>query len=147
MKEYIDYYKLLDVRPGATTLEIKQAYYLFARKFHPDIHHEKESEEKAKSIFQDISEAYFILSDPALRAEYDRKTCRRPFLFQKGGLQANFGFARARGKGHRKIIWTPYPSLNFLFDMVELGIMLIILALPFMAPFILIYFFLLSIRY
>jgi len=138
MREYIDYYKLLGVKPTATLPEIKQAYHCFARQFHPDFHHEKETEEKAKMIFQDISEAYFVLSEPKLRKEYDMKTHHKPsagWSFASLGIN---GIERKKAKGYRRIISTPYPILNVAIDLLELGAMLLILASPFIAPFILI---------
>lgn len=147
MREYIDYYKLLGVKPTATLPEIKQAYHFFARQFHPDFHHEKESEENAKRIFQDISEAYFILSDPKLRKEFDRKNNHYPVFSRATTSQGKSECVRKKGKGYRRIISTPYPILNVLIDLIELGVMLVILAAPFLAPFILIFFVLMFFRY
>jgi curved DNA-binding protein CbpA len=147
MKEFIDYYKLLGVRPEATPIEIKQAYHAFARQFHPDYHFGRENEARFSGIFQDISEAYYILSDPALRDEYDRKSCRRSAAFFKGGdFKYPVDFGPVREKGHRRIIWTRYRALNIVLDWIELAVMLMILTLPFVAPFILIFLFLLFFR-
>jgi len=53
--------------------EIKTAYRRLALKYHPDRIQGEDEEEKAamKSQFQEISEAYVILSDPAKRSRYD----------------------------------------------------------------------------
>ncbi len=147
MREYIDYYKLLGVKSRATLPEIKKAYHCFARQFHPDFHHKKESEEKANRMFKDISEAYFILSDPKLKKEYDRLTHRRPVVVLATTPRGNSNRIRKEGTGYRKIISTPYPVLNVLIDLIELGVMLVILAAPFLAPFILIFFVLMFFRY
>jgi len=48
--------------------KIKRAYYIKARKWHPD----KNPSEEAKRMFQEIGEAYQVLSDEKLRAVYDR---------------------------------------------------------------------------
>lgn len=48
--------------------KIKRAYYIKARKWHPD----KNPTEEAKTKFQAIGEAYQVLSDEKLRAVYDR---------------------------------------------------------------------------
>ena len=50
--------------------EIKTAYRRLALKYHPDRIQGEDEEEKAamKSQFQEISEAYVILSDPAKRS-------------------------------------------------------------------------------
>lgn len=59
-----DYYKILNVAKSATADEIKQAYKKLAMKHHPDRGGDA-------AMFQDISEAYNILSDDNKRAEYD----------------------------------------------------------------------------
>lgn len=66
--EYKDYYKLLGVARDATRAEIKSAYRKLARKYHPDISKEVDSEEK----FKEIGEAYEVLKDTEKRAAYDQ---------------------------------------------------------------------------
>lgn len=63
-----EYYDLLGVTPDANDNDLKKAYRKQAIKFHPDKNPSPEAEEK----FKDISKAYQILSDPNLRAVYDR---------------------------------------------------------------------------
>jgi len=66
--EYKDYYKLLGVARDATRAEIKSAYRKLARKYHPDISKEVDSEEK----FKEVGEAYEVLKDTEKRAAYDQ---------------------------------------------------------------------------
>ncbi|EKD74692.1 MAG: hypothetical protein ACD_44C00360G0007 [uncultured bacterium] len=66
--EYKDYYKILDVERGASLEEIKKSYRRLARKYHPDVSKEKNTEEK----FKDVGEAYDVLQDPKKREAYDR---------------------------------------------------------------------------
>ena len=66
-----NYYKILDVSRTATPKEIKSAYRKLALRWHPDKVSESEKEEAEKK-FQDIGEAYEVLSDEELRAKYDR---------------------------------------------------------------------------
>ena len=63
-------YDLLGVQPNATPTEIKKAYRTKARIIHPDRHPAKEKNTWEKR-FQDVQEAYEILSNPLTRKEYD----------------------------------------------------------------------------
>ncbi|KAJ4984148.1 DnaJ domain-containing protein [Stagonosporopsis vannaccii] len=63
------YYDALGVTPTATELEIKKAYRKLAIKLHPD---KNPGDETAHAKFQEIGEAYQVLSDDQLRANYDK---------------------------------------------------------------------------
>src|SRR5690349_20038190 len=63
-----DHYALLGVPRGATRAELRRAYRLLALKLHPD-----RAGYGATHLFQRVAEAYRVLSDPASRADYDRK--------------------------------------------------------------------------
>jgi len=63
------YYEALGVEPNADASKIKRQYYLMARKFHPD---KNPGDDAAAEKFKLIAEAYQVLSDPALRTEYDK---------------------------------------------------------------------------
>lgn len=56
----MDYYKVLGINPGASKDEIKSAYRKLAKKYHPDVNKDKDSEVK----FKEISEAYEALTNP-----------------------------------------------------------------------------------
>jgi len=64
----LEFYEVLGVAPSATQGEIKKAYYKQARDHHPDRHRD---DPEANTKFQKIGEAYQILSDEKLRANYD----------------------------------------------------------------------------
>ena len=66
--EFKDYYKILGLEAGAEPADIKKAYRKLARKYHPDVSDEPQSEDK----FKEVSEAYEVLRDPEKRAEYDQ---------------------------------------------------------------------------
>ncbi len=62
-----DYFAILGVKPSADFSEIKQAYRKLAMRYHPDKH--KHDPEKT-TLYEQIREAYEILTEPARRDEY-----------------------------------------------------------------------------
>ena len=87
-----DYYKILGVSENASPDEIKNAYRKLALKHHPDRNpNKKEAEEK----FKEISEAYYVLSDPKRRQEYE--------AFRKGGPEMG-GFQGAQGFDYDELL-------------------------------------------
>uniref|UniRef100_A0A0B7A4F5 J domain-containing protein n=1 Tax=Arion vulgaris TaxID=1028688 RepID=A0A0B7A4F5_9EUPU len=66
----VSYYEVLGIEKIATEQDIKKAYRRLALKWHPDKN--PENKEEAKRKFQEISEAYDILSDKKKREVYDR---------------------------------------------------------------------------
>ncbi|NES76853.1 MULTISPECIES: molecular chaperone DnaJ [Okeania] len=63
-----DYYEILGVSRTADKEELKRAYRRLARKYHPDVNKEPGAEER----FKEINRAYEVLSDPEIKARYDR---------------------------------------------------------------------------
>ncbi|XP_057249446.1 uncharacterized protein LOC104887982 isoform X2 [Beta vulgaris subsp. vulgaris] len=63
-----DYYKILEVGYDATDEDLRLSYRKLALKWHPDKHG---GDNNITAKFQDINEAYRVLSDPATRLEYD----------------------------------------------------------------------------
>jgi curved DNA-binding protein len=72
--QYKDYYKILGLARDAKPEEIKKAYRLLARKYHPDVSKEPNAEER----FKEIAEAYEVLKDTEKRAAYDRLGAYQP---------------------------------------------------------------------
>ena len=62
-------YELLQVPKDASEAAIKKSYYQLARKYHPD---KNAHDPDATLKFQQLAEAYRVLSDPESRAVYDR---------------------------------------------------------------------------
>jgi DnaJ-class molecular chaperone len=64
-----DYYAVLGIAATAAPREIRQAYRRLARQYSPDVNF---WDVAARGLFEEIAEAYRILSDPGARALYDR---------------------------------------------------------------------------
>lgn len=69
-----DYFALFGLAETATSAEIRQAYFVLAKTYHPDSLSQPgfpaELGEKGRELFQRINEAYAILSDPGRRRDY-----------------------------------------------------------------------------
>ncbi|KZF24668.1 DnaJ-domain-containing protein [Xylona heveae TC161] len=67
-----DYYKILDIPSTATQQQIRDAYKRAALKSHPDrVPADSPERTKRTKKFQQVNDAYYTLSDPARRREYD----------------------------------------------------------------------------
>lgn len=68
-----DYYKVLGLTRDADELQIKSAYRKMVKLHHPDKAHKLGiSKEEAEKKMATVNEAYEVLSDPELKARYDR---------------------------------------------------------------------------
>ncbi len=65
--EFQNYYQVLGVKKDADLKTIKTAYRKLARKYHPDVNSHAGAEDKFKAL----AEAYHVLKDTKLRAEFD----------------------------------------------------------------------------
>ena len=66
MADKRDYYEVLGVSKTATDAELKKAYRVLAKKYHPD---SNPGDKEAEAKFKEASEAYAVLSDPDKRAK------------------------------------------------------------------------------
>jgi molecular chaperone DnaJ len=69
MADKRDYYEVLGVDKNADDAEIKKAYRVLAKKYHPDIN---PGDKEAEAKFKEASEAYAVLSDHEKRQKYDQ---------------------------------------------------------------------------
>jgi len=81
----MDFYDTLGVSRGASESDIKKAFRNQARKYHPDVN--PDGAEK----FKEVSRAYEVLSDPALKQRYDQ--------FGEAGLGGSGGGGGYGGAG------------------------------------------------
>uniref|UniRef100_A0AAX7UF07 DnaJ homolog subfamily C member 11 n=1 Tax=Astatotilapia calliptera TaxID=8154 RepID=A0AAX7UF07_ASTCA len=74
-----DFYSLLNVRKEATAEELKASYRRLCMLYHPDKHRDPELKRQAEQLFNQVHQAYEVLSDAHSRAIYD--------IFGKKGLE------------------------------------------------------------
>ncbi|HEX2575634.1 MAG TPA: molecular chaperone DnaJ [Aquihabitans sp.] len=82
-----DYYALLEIERTASNDDIKRAYRIAARRYHPD---NNPGDAEAEARFKEVATAYEVLSDPEKRAHYDRFGADGP---RAGGDPFGFGGA------------------------------------------------------
>ncbi|CAE6423466.1 hypothetical protein RSOLAG1IB_02786 [Rhizoctonia solani AG-1 IB] len=88
-----NYYELLHISPTATTDEIRTAYKKESLRTHPDRLGNATQEEKrlATEKFQAVADAYYVLSDPVRRKEYDTLFAQRtPYSTTDPGASESF---------------------------------------------------------
>ena len=69
MKPSRNCYELLGVSPSANNAELRKAFLQLSKRLHPDT--TSLPSDYATRQFQNVCEAYDLLSDPVLRANYD----------------------------------------------------------------------------
>jgi DnaJ-class molecular chaperone len=86
-----NYYEILGVTKDATPADLKQAYRRLASQHHPD-------KGGDTTRFQEIEEAYRVLSDPQQRQQYDnpQRWGSGHFQFNEGDLFSMFAEMRRR---------------------------------------------------
>ncbi|MFN9507345.1 MAG: DnaJ C-terminal domain-containing protein [Rubrivivax sp.] len=88
-----DYYATLGLPHSTTQEAIKRAYRKLARKYHPDVSHEADAEERFKAV----TEAHEALIDPERRAAYDAQWQQQQA--QQASASAEQAFRRAGQEG------------------------------------------------
>ncbi len=86
-----DYYAILGVDKKADGATIKRKYRQLARELHPD---KTKGDKKLEDKFKEVSEAYDILSDDKIRAEYDQaREMFKSGAFRQGANQFSGDFS------------------------------------------------------
>jgi DnaJ-class molecular chaperone len=70
-----DFYSVLDIPSSTSKEEIRQAYLRLAREYHPDVSDDPQARER----FEEVHQAYVILSDYEARKYYN--------LYREGGIE------------------------------------------------------------
>ncbi|KZT30377.1 DnaJ-domain-containing protein [Neolentinus lepideus HHB14362 ss-1] len=107
MSSFPDYYAILGVSQKSSTEEIRQAYKKESLKTHPDRLTKATPAEKKQATekFQAVADAYYVLSDPTRRREYDSLYVSQSRRSQDPNASSNFFsqfanmFASAAGAG------------------------------------------------
>ncbi|MFH0954986.1 MAG: molecular chaperone DnaJ [Candidatus Micrarchaeota archaeon] len=90
MSEKRDYYDVLGLSKSAGADDVKSAYKRLAKEYHPDV----SKDPKAKEKFQEVLEAYSVLSDGQKRQNYDQfGHAAEGFSGYSGGGFGGFGGA------------------------------------------------------
>lgn len=75
-----DYYKILEVSPNATSVDIKKSYRRLALRYHPD---KNFGNALYEAKFKEIHEAYRVLTDLKQRQEYNYQRSRQAYTEKK----------------------------------------------------------------
>ncbi len=78
-----DYYAVLEVGVGATPVQIRQAYQRLARRYSPDVNF---LDRDTQALFEEIVEAYRVLSNPTARTLYDRGPAAGEEILRRSGV-------------------------------------------------------------
>jgi DnaJ-class molecular chaperone len=107
-----DFYSILDIDPETDKKEIRRAYIKLARRYHPDVTKDPDAGDR----FQEINQAYSILSDDDSRYIYN--------LYYRGA-QDNFN--------HQELLpwWKRYElavsvSISALMILIWIGLLVLL---------------------
>ena len=105
----LDYYKTLGVPRTASKSEIKMAYFQLAKKYHPDAN---PGDANAKQKFQEIAEAYTVLSDDSQRKQYDSYGVRDDQGFQQYQQRQSYGYSAPQNVNPEEVFKKMFEELG-----------------------------------
>lgn len=82
MRQFVDYYQVLNVSPDSDQAGLRRAYLLLAKKYHPDVG-------GPAAEMKLVNEAYRTLRDPQAKAAYDERY-RQQVSWKRGGQDDDF---------------------------------------------------------
>jgi len=95
----INHYKTLGLSNAASASEIRRAYRVLARRYHPDVNPNGDSAE----LFKTIANAYAILSDPEKKQQYDLELKQSQESFEESFERAREALKRSqRSNAYRR---------------------------------------------
>ena len=131
-----DYYLILGIARTASEREIKRTYRRLAITYHPD----KNPSADAEARFKEINEAYTVLSDPAMKADYDQRLNNPSFYslpdtqpFHRDPAYRRTTQRRTTGPSERTLFMQSmlkYSRLLFYFGCFWCGVLVIDFLLP-----------------
>ncbi|KAL0267988.1 UNVERIFIED_CONTAM: hypothetical protein PYX00_010093 [Menopon gallinae] len=86
LKPLDDPYKILGVKKSATVQELRKAYKMLAKEWHPD----KNDDPAAANKFVEITQAYELLTDPDRRKQFDNHGVINPDSNQRSRREYHF---------------------------------------------------------
>lgn len=92
----MNYYEKLKIPATATLDEIKKSYRKLAKEYHPD----KNPDADTKLKFQEIQEAYSVLSDETKRQQYDNPHSQNSSTLEDMLRAHGFNFQQGSGFAH-----------------------------------------------
>ncbi|XP_037602745.1 dnaJ homolog subfamily C member 30, mitochondrial-like [Sebastes umbrosus] len=110
------YYDILEVSPTVTQAQIKTAYYKQSFMYHPD---RNNASEDATIRFSEISEAYTVLGNKALRKKYDRGLLSQSDLIataRPSSSSSSKSSAKQPAENRRSVMGADGPGGVFDFD-------------------------------
>ena len=113
-----EYYSILGVSVKATNDEIKKAYRILSKRWHPDMNPDRDT----TAIMQDVNEAYYILSNPLMRARYDAEHAPTSACFDVDDLVVIRTVKMSKESATRLVLRVLSRCVHCFFDVMVDGV-------------------------